>query len=94
MEQYKQRKINIINMEAQLENLNNYTQTKESEIEKLLSEWLPKLKNLVGLLNTNFSRFLTSFGCDGLIELDTGVTRVNIGYAFSFIIKFILNGGL
>lgn len=79
IQEYKERKLNIRNLEIQLENLNNHTQSKEKEIETLLSEWLPKLKALVSLLNTNFSRFLTSFGCDGLIELDTGVTRVIIG---------------
>jgi len=61
-----------------LETLNLSAETKASEIEKLYSEWLPKIQELTCLLSVNFQKFLKSFGCMGIIELDIGVTRVNI----------------
>ncbi|VVC40914.1 Hypothetical protein CINCED_3A020659 [Cinara cedri] len=86
IQEYKNRKLNIKNMQKQMEDLNNNAQSKETEIETLQSEWLPKLKALVNLLSKNFSTFLTSFGCDGVIELDTGVTRYDFE-AYGLMIK-------
>jgi hypothetical protein len=65
-------------LEKKLESLNQNAQTKEYEIDRLHSEWLPKIQELTGLLSENFHKFLKSFGCSGIIELDIGVTRVNI----------------
>lgn len=78
IKEYKERKIKIKNLENKLESLNLNAQTKENEIERLHSEWLPKIQELTNLLSVNFQKFLKSFGCSGIIELDIGVTRVNI----------------
>lgn len=67
-----------------MEVLNEGVQSKEELIESLHSEWFPKLKELTDLLNLNFVKFLNYFGCDGLIELDIGVTRVNIYLLISY----------
>lgn len=80
IKEYKQRKLKIKNLESKLEDLNSNSQSKEVLIEKLYSEWFPKIKDLVSLLSTNFQKFIRSFGCNGIIELDIGVTRVNIVY--------------
>lgn len=64
-------------LEKKLECLNKDSQSKEKEIERIHSNWLPKLQELVGSLSSNFSTFFSSFGCQGVIELDVGVTRVN-----------------
>jgi len=80
-----------------LENLNLNAQTKEHEIERLHSEWLPKIQELTALLCNNFQKFLSSFGCSGLIDLDIGVTRVNILYQLFFwaiIINYDLHSNL
>lgn len=77
--EYKQRKLKIKELEKKLEDLNTDAQSKEEQIERLHSKWFPKLQELVSLLTTNFEKFLESFGCNGLVELDIGVTRVNIG---------------
>lgn len=65
-------------MEKKLEDLNNNAQNKESQIEIIYSEWFPKLQELAGSLCTNFQKFLKMFGCNGIIELEVGETRVNI----------------
>jgi len=67
-----------MNLENKLESLNLNAQTKEQEIERLHSEWLSKIQELTNMLSINFHKFLKSFGCSGIIELDIGVTRVNI----------------
>lgn len=74
-----------------MENLNNNAQTKEYEIERLHSEWLPKIQELTTLLSVNFQKFLMSFGCSGMIELDVGVTRVNILYLLFLLAIIIIN---
>jgi len=77
-----------------LESLNLNAQTKEHEIERLHSEWLPQIQELTLSLCDNFRKFLTTFGCSGIIELDIGVTRVNILYLLFFlaiIITYNLN---
>lgn len=76
--EYKQRKIKIKELESKLVALNTSSQSKEVVIEKIYSEWFPKIKELSNLLSTNFQKFIHSFGCNGVIELDIGVTRVNI----------------
>lgn len=78
--EYKERKVKIKILEKKLVDLNNNAQSKESQIEKLHSSWLPKLNDLVGLLSMNFKKFLMTFGCNGVIEFQSGVTRVNIVY--------------
>lgn len=72
-----------------MESLNLNAQNKELEIERLYSEWLPKIQELTLLLSSNFQKFLKSFGCSGLIELDIGVTRVNI-LCMLFLLAIIL----
>lgn len=86
IKEYKERKMKIKNLEKKLENLNLNAQTKENEIEKLHSEWLPKIQALTTLLSANFQKFLKSFGCSGIIELDIGVTRYDFR-AYGLLIK-------
>ncbi|XP_016657266.1 structural maintenance of chromosomes protein 5 [Acyrthosiphon pisum] len=86
IKEYKERKIKIKNLEKKLENLNLNAQTKEHEIERLHSEWLPKIQELTALLCNNFQKFLSSFGCSGLIDLDIGVTRYDF-QAYGLLIK-------
>lgn len=81
--EYKQRKLKIKDLETQLEDLNTNSQSKEVLIEKLFLEWFPQIKELSDLLSSNFQKFIRSFGCNGIIELDVGVTRVNIVYPLS-----------
>lgn len=78
IKEYKERKLRIKDLEKKLENLNNETQNKESQIESLHSVWLPKLQEFSGLLSKNFQKFLNRFGCTGVIDLDMGLTRVKI----------------
>lgn len=80
IQEYKERKSKIKDLEKKLNDLNNNAQSKESQIEKLYSSWLPKIKDLVSLLSMNFQKFLTTFGCNGVIEFQCGATRVNIVY--------------
>lgn len=68
----------IKDLENKLKIVNNNVQSAEEQIENLHVRWFSELKNLVDLLNTNFSKFLNTFGCNGLIELDTGLLRVNV----------------
>lgn len=70
----------IKNLETKLNNLNESREKKEDMIEKFHLQWFPKLQEFSALLNSNFQKFLTLFGCRGLIELDIGVTRVSITY--------------
>ncbi|XP_025193514.1 structural maintenance of chromosomes protein 5 [Melanaphis sacchari] len=84
--EYKERKIKIKNLEKTLENLNQSAHTKEYEIERLYSEWFPKIQELKNLLCVNFQKFLLSFGCSGVIELDVGVTRYDF-QAYGLLIK-------
>ncbi|XP_022172006.1 structural maintenance of chromosomes protein 5 isoform X2 [Myzus persicae] len=86
IKEYKERKIKIKNLENKLESLNLNAQTKENEIERLHSEWLPKIQELTNLLSVNFQKFLKSFGCSGIIELDIGVTRYDF-QAYGLLIK-------
>lgn len=86
IKEYKERKIKIKNLEKKLETLNLSAETKASEIEKLYSEWLPKIQELTCLLSVNFQKFLKSFGCMGVIELDIGVTRYDF-QAYGLLIK-------
>lgn len=90
IKEYRERKIKIKNLEKKLEDLNLNAQTKEQEIERLHCEWLQKIQELTVLLSTNFQKFLTSFGCSGIIELDIGVTRVNILYLLLFFLTIII----
>jgi len=86
IKEYKERKIKIKNLEKKLESLNQNAQTKEYEIDRLHSEWLPKIQELTGLLSENFHKFLQSFGCNGIIELNIGVTRYDFE-AYGLLIK-------
>ncbi|XP_026817249.1 structural maintenance of chromosomes protein 5 [Rhopalosiphum maidis] len=86
IKEYKERKIKIKNLEKKLESLNQNAQTKEYEIDRLHSEWLPKIQELTGLLSENFHKFLKSFGCSGIIELDIGITRYDFE-AYGLLIK-------
>ncbi|KAL4131729.1 hypothetical protein QTP88_009002 [Uroleucon formosanum] len=86
IKEYRERKIKIKNLEKKLEDLNLNAQTKEQEIERLHCEWLQKIQELTVLLSTNFQKFLTSFGCSGIIELDIGVTRYDF-QAYGLLIK-------
>lgn len=63
-----------------MEDLIANAQSKGDLIEKLHSEWFPQIKELSSSLSTNFQKFISSFGCNGIIELDIGVTRVSIVY--------------
>lgn len=84
IKEYKERKLKIKDLESKLEALNTNAQSKENSIEKLHSEWFPRIKELSNLLSTNFQKFIRLFGCNGMIELDVGVTRVNIVYSLSY----------
>lgn len=78
IKEYNGRKLRIKELKTKLENLDNEAQNKESKIESLHSVWLPNLQEFCGLLSKNFQKFLMRFGCTGVIDLDTGLTRVNI----------------
>ncbi|XP_050058944.1 structural maintenance of chromosomes protein 5 [Aphis gossypii] len=86
IKEYKERKIKIKNLEKKLETLNLSAETKAYEIDKLYTEWFPKIQELTYLLSVNFQKFLTSFGCKGIIELDIGVTRYDF-QAYGLLIK-------
>lgn len=64
-------------MENKLKCLNYNAQNQESEIENIYADWFPKLQELTNLLSLNFQKFLELFGCNGTIDLDIGLTRVN-----------------
>lgn len=67
----------IKDMENNLKSLSYDAQKQESEIEDLYTDWFPKLQDLIELLCTNFQKFLEMFGCNGIIDMNTGLTRVN-----------------
>ncbi|XP_050443520.1 structural maintenance of chromosomes protein 5 [Adelges cooleyi] len=86
IKEYRERKTKIKELEKRLKNLNADAQSQEQQIETLNTVWFPKLQQFVGLLNSTFQQFLVTFGCNGVIELDVGVTRYDF-QAYGLLIK-------
>lgn len=78
MKEYNDRKVKIKDLESKLTNLSNDVGKKEKKIELIHSNWFPKIQELCKELSNNFQKYLLSFGCNGIIELNIGCTRVNI----------------
>lgn len=73
---YNKKKYLLEQLSKNLENVKTNLTVSEQECLDLKSKWLPKIKELVTIINDKFSHSFSFLGCAGGVELDQGENKV------------------
>eukprot|EP01114_Cavostelium_apophysatum_P013290 TRINITY_DN3181_c0_g1_i2.p1 TRINITY_DN3181_c0_g1~~TRINITY_DN3181_c0_g1_i2.p1 ORF type:complete len:997 (-),score=332.14 TRINITY_DN3181_c0_g1_i2:85-3075(-) len=88
IEQYEKRKKEIEDLEDKLNGEGNSLEKQKETIERIKSEWLPPLEELVGKINVSFSKYMLAIGCAGEVLLEQDPDQNFEKYAILIKVKF------
>ncbi|XP_073975871.1 structural maintenance of chromosomes 5 isoform X3 [Rhodnius prolixus] len=86
---YNKKKYLLEQLSKNLENVKTNLTVSEQECLDLKSKWLPKIKELVTIINDKFSHSFSFLGCAGGVELDQGENKEDYeNYGINIKVKF------
>lgn len=69
IEDYERRCAEIKELQSQIDDLVNGSEASQAKMEKIKSQWLPPLKDLVDKISISFTKYFRNIGCFGRVEL-------------------------
>ncbi|XP_058459192.1 structural maintenance of chromosomes protein 5 [Malaya genurostris] len=88
MEQYETRCRQIESLREAIRDSTKNNDALESELQKLHDQWFPEISRVVEIINKNFTRFMTTMGFSGEVEITRNGERDYEEYGIQIRVKY------